>query len=378
MPPVPPSPRVPVERADSIHRPAAGSVARRKSDLMSLRGLAVVDMFCGVGGLTHGFVREGLGVAAGIDSDVSCRYAYEVNNGATFHHLDVGTLTSREIAELFPANSTRVLVGCAPCQPFSSYNRCPVDGRWSLVDRFAELVVAVRPDIVSMENVPALKRHPVFKSAVRRLEQAGYLVRTDIVDCAQYGVPQTRKRLVLLASLHSDLRLMSPEEWGANPTTVRDFIESMERIEAGQASDRDPLHRSSALSEANLRRISATPAGGGWADWPQELRLQCHERETGKSYPSIYGRMHWDDLAPTLTTQFHTLGTGRWGHPEQDRALSLREAALLQTFPPDYEFCEGDEVAMGRLARHIGNAVPVELGRVIARSVKRHWEDRVA
>ena len=137
----------------------------------------------------------------------------------------------------------------------------------------------------------------------------------------------------------------------------------------------DPLHRASALSPLNLRRISLTPAGGGWKDWPEELRLDCHKKDSGKSYGSVYGRISWNNPSPTMTTQCNGLGNGRFGHPDQNRAISLREAALFQTFPQEYEFFDPNtKINFGNLARHIGNAVPVRLGEMIAQSIRRHLE----
>lgn len=146
-------------------------------------------------------------------------------------------------------------------------------------------------------------------------------------------------------------------------------------IPAGGADENDPLHRSSSLSELNLRRIRTSVPGGSWKQWDDTLVAECHRRQTGSTYPSVYGRMRWDEPSPTITTQCYGFGNGRFGHPEQDRALSLREAALLQTFPPMYEFVEeGKPYHIKALGRHIGNAVPVDLGRVIAKSIKMHLE----
>ena len=159
-----------------------------------------------------------------------------------------------------------------------------------------------------------------------------------------------------------------------NYVTVAQSIGSLPPIEAGASPvDGDRLHQSCGLSALNLRRIRATPEGGGWQDWPKSLRLACHQRSSGKTYPSVYGRMKWDDLAPTITTQCYGLGNGRFGHPQQDRAISLREAALLQTFPADYQFApEGAPILFKHIGRHIGNAVPVSLGTAIGLSIIEH------
>jgi len=147
----------------------------------------------------------------------------------------------------------------------------------------------------------------------------------------------------------------------------------LSHIGAGETNNRDKLHVASSLSKINLERIRYSIPGGTWRDWPEELILNCHKKKTGRSYSSVYGRMQWDDVAPTITTQFIGYGTGRFGHPEQDRALTLREGAMLQTFPVNYSFVpEGEEVILKIIARHIGNAVPPRLGEIIGLSIKKH------
>jgi len=339
---------------------------------------SVVDLFCGIGGLTHGFVQEGFNVVAGIDIDPTCEFPFKKNNSAEFIRKPVEELSADDILRFYPEGDTKILVGCAPCQPFSKYsNRKSEDEKWQLVGTFAKLIREVQPDIVSMENVPQLEEHPVFYDFLKTLKDEGYSSWWTIVDCVRYGVPQSRHRLVLFASKLGDIRMIRPTHPPCRQRTVRHTIGRLETLEAGQTSRHDPIHRSSALSELNLRRIRATPTGGGWRHWQEDLRLECHKREKGKSYGSVYGRMKWDEPSPTMTTQCHGLGNGRFGHPQQDRAISLREAALLQTFPRYYAFLEpAADLVISGLAKHIGNAVPVRLGRMIARSIMRHLEER--
>jgi len=339
---------------------------------------SVVDLFCGIGGLTHGFVKEGFNVVAGIDDDETCRYAYEENNGAKFIKKDIEfEVTADEIVKLYPEGHTKILVGCAPCQPFSRYTiREGEDEKWKLLQSFAELIKGTQTEIVSMENVPELKRHHVYDEFVEVLEGEDYYVTAYNVYCPDYGIPQTRERLVLFGSKYAKIEIVKPTHTPERYKTVGDVIGHLEPIEAGQTSARDPLHTARGLSELNLRRIRSTPPGGGWRDWDEELRLDCHKAETGKTYPSVYGRMSWDEPAPTMTTHCGGLGNGRFGHPDQDRAISMREAALFQTFPKKYRLIEpGVKVANKILSRHIGNAVPVRLGVIIARSIKRHLEE---
>ncbi|WP_293650178.1 DNA cytosine methyltransferase, partial [Thiolapillus sp.] len=184
-------------------------------------GVSCVDLFCGAGGLTHGFILEGLPVNAGIDLDPACRYPYEKNNGAVFIERDIARMESDEVAELFTSGTTRVLAGCAPCQPFSTYSQrydTRSDGKWGLLYEFGRLARDIRPDIVTMENVPTVERHGVFKDFASELEGLGYQVWSDVVQCAQYGVPQRRRRMVLLASLHGPIRMIEPTH--SKPRTV--------------------------------------------------------------------------------------------------------------------------------------------------------------
>ena len=200
----------------------------------------------------------------------------------------------------------------------------------------------------------------------------GYRKWWSVIDCAAVGVPQTRKRLVLLASRldGGPLRLLPPAPL---TVTVRQAIEALPAIQAGEVHPADALHSAPSLSELNLLRIRASRPGGTWRDWPAELQAACHRKDTGATYPSVYGRMEWDRPGPTITTQCFGYGNGRFGHPSQDRAISLREAAMLQTFPESYRFLpEGSPIRFNRLGRLIGNAVPVRLGEVIAHSLLAH------
>ncbi len=347
--------------------------------------IAAVDLFCGVGGKTHGFLQAGIPVVAGVDIDPTCAFAYAANNpGARFHCKSVDALTPDEVGAWYPPGVVRVLIGCAPCQPFSTYSYRyrnsdglqAKDSRWGLLGSFSGLIRKLRPEIVTAENVPELARqkHKVYLEFVSELEDLGYDVMAKVVKCADYGVPQTRERLVLLASRIGPISLVAPTHSPDTYVTVRQTIGHLPQVTAGgEPPPDDAIHRSSGLSPLNLRRIRATPEGGGWQDWPRRLQLACHKKASGQTYPSVYGRMRWDDLAPTITTQCFGLGNGRFGHPEQDRAISLREAALLQTFPPTYSFvAPGERVVYKHVGRHIGNAVPVALGAAIARSIIEH------
>lgn len=339
----------------------------------------VIDLFCGIGGLTHGFIKEGFEVVAGIDSDVTCRYGYERSNNTKFIEKDILDITAGNLKELYgKGTNPKILVGCAPCQPYSKLHLKEVtEEEFAPIRRFAKLISEVKPDIVSMENVKDLVKYPIFKRFLAQLKRNGYHFDYKIVDASDYGVPQRRLRLVLLASRLGEIKLLGKTHDKRNKITVRDAIGKLESIKDGEVSRYDELHRARKLSPINKRRICATPKDGGNSrSWGTDLQLDCHIRETGQTYRgTVYARMRWDEPAPTMTTQCIGLGNGRFGHPEQDRAISLREAATLQTFPRSYVFRDpSEEFSSSKIAKFIGNAVPVKLARVIARSINKHLE----
>jgi DNA (cytosine-5)-methyltransferase 1 len=224
-----------------------------------------------------------------------------------------------------------------------------------------------------MENVRGLQDQMVFAEFLKALNRAGYQVAHEIVNCADFGIPQRRQRLVLIASRLGRVCLLSPSEFGAKTRNVRDSIAGMPPLRAGEINVEDPVHQASILSSINISRIRASRPGGTWRNWKKSLVADCHKRATGKTYPSVYGRMCWDELSPTITTQFFGFGNGRFGHPEQDRAISLREGAILQSFPSDYKFVPPEKpVQKKSVGRMIGNAVPPKLGEVIGMSILEH------
>ena len=349
------------------------------------KSISAVDLFCGVGGLTYGLEQAGIRVNAGIDIDKTCKYAYEENNGAKFICEDVSSVNSEDISALYSKGDIKLLVGCAPCQPFSSHTYKKQDResdeKWGLLTDMQKLVVDIEPEIVSMENVPRIQHETVFTNFVNTLNALKYKVHHDVLYCPDYGVPQKRRRLVLIASKFGKIAPFSKTHTstgqnGLEPyRTVKDAIGDLPEITDGQEFDGDPLHRTQKLSTLNKKRLEQSKPGGTWLDWDPELRAPCHRKPSGQTYKSVYARMKWTEPAPTITTQFYNFGTGRFGHPDQDRALSLREGALLQTFPPDYDFIDPSAPApLTRLGIHIGNAVPVQLATVIGQSIQEHLE----
>lgn len=341
--------------------------------------IGVIDLFCGIGGLSYGMFKKGFDIVAGFDIDDTCKYAYERNNKSKFYNQDIKTVTKEQINNLFKGYDIKILAGCAPCQPFSSYAFKVKDkdkDKYDLLYEFGRLVKETLPDIITMENVSQIlsfKEKPVLNDFVDLLQKNKYSVDFKIVYCPDYGIPQTRKRIVLLASRLGEINLISPTHTKKKYKTVRQTIGKLPPIAAGEVCSSDLLHRARSLSELNLKRIRSTPIKGSWKDWDDELILDCHKKDSGKSFGSVYGRMDWDEPAPTMTTLCTGLGNGRFGHPEQDRAISLREAAMFQTFPKRYKFFSPkEEISITKASRYIGNAVPPRLGEITAKSIILH------
>lgn len=337
--------------------------------------ISAIDLFCGVGGLTHGLIQSGISVVAGIDNAENCEFPYSENNsGAQFILKDVKSLNGDDLNVLWGDAPVRLLAGCAPCQPFSNYrqkNTAEDDTRYPLMQEFLRLIDETRPDFVAMENVPNVIKKNIFSTFTQKIYKLGYKFNYSIVKCEEIGIPQKRRRLVLIASLLEG----QPSCIAANQknVTVRNAFQHLNKIAAGEKDPSDPLHRCASLSKKNMERIKCSKPGGTWKDWPKSLRLECHNRDSGSGYTPVYGRLAWDEPAPTITTQCYNYGSGRFGHPEEDRPISLREAALLQGFPAKYVF-EPDayESSIRDVAKMIGNAVPVGLGKAIGDLVIHH------
>lgn len=349
--------------------------------------ISAVDLFCGVGGLTYGLHQSSINVVAGVDVDLTCKYAYNKNNEAKFIDKDICDITGDDLNEFYPDGHVKVLVGCAPCQPFSSLpknRKLPAenDEKWNLLSEFGRLIEEVVPDIVAFENVPPIRKEKIYLEFLNKLDSLDYKYDPELVFCPNYGVPQIRRRLVVIASTLGKVSPLSKthSQDGQNDLepylTVRDAIEKLPEIGAGQTCKTDRLHVSRNLLDKNMERIKQSTQGGTWEDWEEHLLAPCHKKPSGQTYKSVYGRMKWDEPSPTITTQFHNYGSGRFGHPEQNRALSVREAAILQTFPNDYEFVAPDHpVHILQLGVHIGNAVPVKLATAIGYHIQNHVKD---
>ncbi len=335
--------------------------------------MIALDFFCGAGGLTRGFLNMGIDVLAGIDLNISCKRTYEANNRpARFIPGDLRVLQAADIAPLVDdiACDELIFMGCAPCQPFSKQRREVNINGCTLLERFGRLVDEFRPGYVIIENVPGIAKvrgNSTYKRFLKRLANAGYKFADGKLDAKWFGVPQTRNRWVVIACRETEPSL--PEKThGTDATpfaTVRGAICDYPRIRAGEQSVVVPNHRAAQISSTNLQRLALTPPdGGGRLNWPDELVLKCHREYEGHS--DVYGRMSWDAPAPTLTCKCFSISNGRYGHPEQDRAISLREAAKLQSFSDDYVFYGNSQACIGA---QIGNAVPVKLAEALARKI---------
>jgi len=335
--------------------------------------VTAIDIFCGAGGLTRGLLDAGIAVGAGYDIDEDCRFPYEANNGVPFVRVDVKELEPEDVREAL-GEEPNLVAGCAPCQPYSimTHGRAGTEeSRGHLLSEFSRIVMQILPTYVTMENVPGLTRREAFRAFVAELWRNGYWVDWEIVDSSRYGVPQRRHRLILMASRMAPIRV--PPRRHGRPPGVRGAIGRLPRLMAGESHSLDPLHRAAHLADVNLSRIQASGPGGTWLEWPSELRLRCHSRPGGRGYTHSYGRMRWGAPSPPITTKFYNFGSGRFGHPEQNRALSLREGALLQTFPASYAFQPpGDKLPLASVGGLIGNAVPVKLAHAVGSTIQQH------
>lgn len=282
---------------------------------------------------------------------------------------------------MWPDGAIRVLAGCAPCQPFSPYRRgvdTSQEAQWALVDEMGRLVEGTRPEVVTMENVTRIAGAEVFTRFVDRLKALGYHVHHASCYCPAYGVPQHRRRLVLLASRLGNIQVPKGSIAPTDYKTVHQVIGDLSPVAHGESDPKDRLHKSRTLSDLNLKRIRSSTPGRTWEDWPEDLRAPCHRKESGSTFRNVYARMEWNGPSPTITTLAYNFGAGRFGHPEQDRPITLREAAILQSFPQDYEFVAPDQpVQFAPLGRLIGNAVPPKLAEAVGDAIVAHVRDTV-
>lgn len=347
----------------------------------------LIDIFSGAGGVTQGFKKAGFKALAAIEYDSIIAQTYEANHkGVKVFDKDVRDVSPEEVmkaCKIQPGDLT-VLSVCAPCQPFSRQTRLTrKDDRTELVLHMVRFMEALRPRFAIMENVPGLakgKNKPILDKLIESLRNLGYSVKEpQIVNAADYGVPQFRKRLILLCS-RENTPLMFPSGTHVNPLvanylrkkpwrTVKEAFKKLSPLASGEKHKTDPLHRARVHRELNLERLKHIPHNGGSRNsLPQNLQLNCHKKGTG--FNDVYGRMHLDRPANTLTTGCTNFTKGRFAHPTEDRAITPREAARLQTFPDNYQFVGTYE----QISAQIGNAVPVDLAKAFAKYFYQLWK----
>nr|WP_321238775.1 DNA cytosine methyltransferase [uncultured Tolumonas sp.] len=342
------------------------------------RSIKVFDFFSGCGGTSCGLSQAGFDIAFGLDIDKDAASTFKLNfPDAYYINDDIKNIDQKIISSLVDDlrvdNNLILFCGCAPCQPFSKQNmkKNESDPRKELLNYFANIVNANKPDFILIENVPGMQKlstnnNSPFSYLLDTLKNNKYHYTYDVLPALWFGVPQKRERLVLVASKHFEIDLPSKLCDGIKTpySTVREWIGSLPSISAGEKHPEIPDHISAKLSELNKLRISLTPEGKGRETWPEHLLLDCHKGHIGHS--DVYGRLHWDKPASGLTTRCISYSNGRFGHPEQNRAISVREAALLQTFPMEYKF----HGSMLSKAKQIGNAVPPKMAECIGTHIK--------
>lgn len=335
--------------------------------------LTAVDLFCGCGGITEGLKRSGFKVVAAVDNDPIACDTYRANHrSVNLYDKSIEDVDPHQIyREDLEGEDLDLLIVCAPCQPFSSQNRLKKDNddRYELILEALRFAKVLRPRVIFFENVPGLENYKEILNRLKRgLSKLGYkLSKPELIDAADYGVPQRRIRCILIATLKIKPPAPPPAKTPQGKRkTVRDAIYTLPRLSSGEQDPDDPLHQASNHQPIALERLKYIPKNGGSRSaLPPHLVLECHKNHDG--HCDVYGRMKWDDVAPTLTTGCTDVSRGRFAHPEDDRAITPREAALLQSFPKSYKFVG----TRCQVTRQVGNAVPVKLVRAFVPTLKQ-------
>lgn len=344
------------------------------------QGLRAVDFFCGAGGMSFGLQKAKISVLAGIDFDKACEKTYKANiANANYLRRDITRLTCKElqrVLHLKRKDDSLIFAGCSPCQYWSKLKTDKTKSQKSafLLKAFQKFIRFFEPGYVVVENVPGLltnKKESILPAFLEFLKKHGYAYDDGIINSNLYGVPQNRRRYLLIAT-RLEKAVQLPKGKKDAKLIVRNFLgttNGFASIEAGCRDSSSFIHTAAALSPNNLKRIKLTKKNGGdrsaWKDDPT-LQIEAY-RGKDHIFRNIYSRMYWDKPAPTITTRFNSLSNGRFGHPEEDRAISLREGATLQTFPITFTF-EG--INQCCIARQIGNAVPPALAEAVGQHLK--------
>jgi DNA (cytosine-5)-methyltransferase 1 len=363
----------------------------RKDLLQSseINKLTAIDVFAGGGGLTVGLKRSGFKVVGAVELERHAFSTYKSNHPEVHaFRQDVRTVKGELLSSLSPNGEIDLLAGCPPCQGFSSltskYDK--VDPRNDLVMEMARLIVEIRPRAVMMENVPGLliRGKNLFEKFLDAIRSEGYVCDYRVLQVADYGVPQSRRRLVLLAGKGFQIPIPNPTH-SQNPKrglkpwrTIDMVIKKMPHpVELKDALAQSPQafnwHIVRTLSSQNKRRLEFARQGKSWSSIPKRLRPVCHQ-DRSAGFSNVYGRMTWDQVAPTVTGGCTTFSKGRFGHPDEDRTISVREAALIQTFPADYII---DTPYMEYACNIIGNALPCDFAEILAQSVHHELKKQI-
>ena len=331
-----------------------------------------IDLFSGCGGLSEGMVQAGFNSKVAIELDKYAVLAYRMNHPkGTVIEQDIRNVSTGEIIKELNGEPLHLLAGCPPCQGFSSVRRLNRrqnvrDERNDLILEYLRLVKELRPLTIMMENVPGLINYDLFKDVVKELDKLGYHPKVEIVNIKDYGVPQNRKRLIMVGSLLGEIDIA---EGTREKVTVKDAIGKLEPIQ----ETKDPLHKITANHTPEvMERIRLTPKdGGSWKDLPEQYTLECHKKEN-VGFNDIYGRLRWNDYSATITGGCLNPSKGRFLHPEEDRVITAREAALLQSFPRRYKFPVN--IPKASLALLIGNALPPRFSYIQSMNIKGHLD----
>lgn len=351
-----------------------------------MKKFKAIDAFCGAGGLGLGLSKAGFDILLSFDIDTKCIDTLAKNNKYLNHQFKATGIQELINNEIFNYVSLEkgeldLLAGGPPCQGFSVQRTIggDHDDRNLLVDDYAQLISELLPKFFLLENVVGITGKRGLETLNRfkhKMEKLGYYCHEKIIDAQNFGVPQRRKRLIIIGELQGagQLDFVWPTENSHQKKTVRDTISHLPSPPVdGKDHESIKNHRADKLSKLNLERIMALKAGQAREDLPDNLIAECHKLDASKiGHRNVYGRMDWDDVAPTITARFDSFTRGKFGHPEQHRSISLREGALLQTFPEDYEFV-GSKVDV---ARQIGNAVPVRLAEILGTEVIKAIEKK--
>ncbi len=329
-----------------------------------------IDLFSGCGGLSEGLRQANFNVVAGVEIDKTAALTYKMNHPDTvLLQKDIRSVSRADFMTPLNGSTLHLLAGCPPCQGFSSMRRLnkkspALDARNQLISEYYRLVKLMRPLTIMLENVPGIADYDLFTQVVGNLKKLGYHVAFNVVDVAHFSVPQRRRRMVLVGSKLGPIAVAKGGD--AGQATVRDALSVLsERMEF------DELHDVYTRHSPNIQEmISLIPKnGGGRKDLPERYQLECHKKEN-VGFSDVYGRLKWDAVSSTITGGCLSPSKGRFLHPEENRGISAREAALLQTFPLSYKFPV--ESPKRDLALMIGNALPPKFCRAQARNIYEH------